>query len=263
MKIVDSAALDAGLTATADAIRGKTGSEDAIAWDAEKGFAGAVKGIPEGVSEQDLLNALAATTWPGADIVITGESVGQCAFQYSPILKSVKSETVTSVGTKGFYICQVVESIELPNLRSAGSWAFEQCNKLSELIFPKLETVGAYCMKQCAALKRVDSGFISNIGTACFQNSYVLQHIVLRNNAVCSLQISAAISGTGLAGKNGLVGYCYVPSALISEYQAATNWSTYYEAGTCIFRALEDYTVDGTTTGAMDWAKIEAEEATA
>ena len=34
--------------------------------------------------------------------------------------------------------------------------------------------------------------------------------------------------------------------------QAATNWSTYAAQ----FRALEDYTVDGTTTGELDETKI-------
>jgi hypothetical protein len=53
-------------------------------------------------------------------------------------------------------------------------------------------------------------------------------------------------------------GYFYVPRALLSDddatkdYRRATNWSTYASQ----FRALEDYTVDGTITGALDPTKI-------
>ena len=53
-------------------------------------------------------------------------------------------------------------------------------------------------------------------------------------------------------------GYIYVPRALLSDddetkdYRRATNWSTYAAQ----FRALEDYTVDGTTTGELDKTKI-------
>lgn len=47
-KVIDSAALDAGMTATADAIRAKTGSADAIPWDSQRGFADAVEGIEAG-----------------------------------------------------------------------------------------------------------------------------------------------------------------------------------------------------------------------
>lgn len=57
---------------------------------------------------------------------------------------------------------------------------------------------------------------------------------------------------------NATGGFCLVPSALVSEYQAATNWSVLYEAGTCTFLPLEEYTVDGTTTGEIDWDKLNA-----
>lgn len=47
-KIVDSAQLDGALTATADAIRDKTGGTEQIAWDAGKGFADAIAAIAAG-----------------------------------------------------------------------------------------------------------------------------------------------------------------------------------------------------------------------
>ena len=47
-KAVDSAALDAGMTATANAIRAKSGGSASIAWDAAKGFADAVAVIQTG-----------------------------------------------------------------------------------------------------------------------------------------------------------------------------------------------------------------------
>jgi hypothetical protein len=40
-----------------------------------------------------------------------------------------------------------------------------------------------------------------------------------------------ATSGTG--------GTVYVPQALITEYQNATNWSTLYSGGKCNFVAIE------------------------
>ena len=47
-------------------------------------------------------------------------------------------------------------------------------------------------------------------------------------------------------------GYIYVPRALVDSYKVATNWATYAAQ----FRALEDYTVDGTVTGDLDESKI-------
>ena len=47
-KIVDSAKLDAGMTATANAIRAKTGGSGAIPWDSDMGFKAAVETIQTG-----------------------------------------------------------------------------------------------------------------------------------------------------------------------------------------------------------------------
>lgn len=50
-KIVDSAKLDAGMTATANAIRAKTGGTGAIPWDSATGFKTAVEAIQTGGGE--------------------------------------------------------------------------------------------------------------------------------------------------------------------------------------------------------------------
>lgn len=47
-KVVDSAALDAAMTYTANCIRNKTGGTDQIAWDSAKGFGDAVDAISSG-----------------------------------------------------------------------------------------------------------------------------------------------------------------------------------------------------------------------
>lgn len=49
-KVVDSAALDAAMTYTANCIRNKTGGTDQIAWDSAKGFGDAVDAITTGSS---------------------------------------------------------------------------------------------------------------------------------------------------------------------------------------------------------------------
>ena len=47
-KVVDSAALDAAMTYTANRIRNKTGDTNQIAWDSAKGFGDAVDAISSG-----------------------------------------------------------------------------------------------------------------------------------------------------------------------------------------------------------------------
>lgn len=43
----------------------------------------------------------------------------------------------------------------------------------------------------------------------------------------------------------GGTGYIYVPSALVSAYKAANNWSLFSNS----IRAIEDYSDDGTVDG--------------
>lgn len=53
-KVVDSAQLDAALTATANAIREKAGNTDACTWDASTGFASLIAAIQEGGGGGDI-----------------------------------------------------------------------------------------------------------------------------------------------------------------------------------------------------------------
>ena len=76
--------------------------------------------------------------------------------------------------------------------------------------------------------------------------------MILRNTEkACGLSNTSALSGTPIESGSG---YIYVPAALVDSYKTASNWSTYANQ----FRALEDYTVDGTTTGALDDSKVNA-----
>jgi hypothetical protein len=83
-----------------------------------------------------------------------------------------------------------------------------------------------------------------------------LKTVILRNNSVCTLSSSSVFSNTPFAsGKAG--GTLLVPSALVESYKTATNWSSVLSQNAKNrFLALEDYTVDGTITGAIDWDKL-------
>ena len=73
---------------------------------------------------------------------------------------------------------------------------------------------------------------------------------ILRSETkICSITHTSVFTKTPIESGTG---YIYVPKALIEDYKVTTNWSVYASQ----FRALEDYTVDGTTTGELDETKI-------
>lgn len=78
-----------------------------------------------------------------------------------------------------------------------------------------------------------------------------LTALILRSTKLCKIGMGITNLFHGSPISSG-TGYIYVPSALVDSYKADSKWSQYADQ----FRALEDYTVDGTVTGELDSSKI-------
>ena len=133
---------------------------------------------------------------------------------------------------------------------SVGDLSFVDLPKLTSFKSATAEIFGDGSFARCYALTTIDLYCLTHAGSNTFHNCHSLQIIILRGDAVCYLK-DRVFYDTPIASGTG---YIYVPRALIEDYKVATNWSVYADQ----FRALEDYTVDGTTTGELDWDKITA-----
>ena len=165
-----------------------------------------------------------------AEFINTADVIGDDEMCDQIIMRTVteyKENRITKVGGRAFQRCTALTTVDVPNATSIGTYAFEGCSALTVVNIPNVTSINTYAFQLCTALKA----------------------LVIGNSSVCQLINSNALSGSSIAKGTG---YIYVPSALLADYQAATNWSTY----SAQFRALEDYTVDGTITGALDESKI-------
>ena len=157
---------------------------------------------------------------------------------------------VSSLRTRACQGATKLVTVNLPNVISLGSYAFYQCSGLVTCKIPKLTSVSTQTWYSCSKLKHADCGQLANISAQTFNACTALESLILRKtSSICTLSNANGVSGSGI-GKG--TGYVYVPSALIETYKTATNWSTFANQ----FRALEDYTVDGTVTGELDESKI-------
>lgn len=120
---------------------------------------------------------------------------------------------------------------------------------ITDIISSSATSIGEYAFASCTSLTTADFPAATVIGLAAFYGCDALKALLLRGNNVCTLSFVNAFSSTAIASGTG---YIYVPSALIEQYKAATNWSTYAAQ----FRALEAYTIDGTVTGELDPSKV-------
>lgn len=185
----------------------------------------------------------------------TAQAIASCAFYGRNSLTIVDVPNVTTVGPNAFQECNNLVDVNMPNVTEIGARAFCSCPSLVEVCLPSLIAfVGnnpGQTFENCKALKLVDLPVCLHMPVYdTFTNCSALVAVVLRNTTkVCTLGFTGSFSNTPIAAGSG---YIYVPGVLIDSYKAATNWSTYATQ----FRALEDYTVDGTLTGELDETKI-------
>ena len=85
-KVIDSSKLNSAMTATANAIRGKTGGTSQIAWDETTGFASSVEEIETGSGGGDISKWIDGTIEEVVDSTAT--TLGPYALAYKSIVKA-------------------------------------------------------------------------------------------------------------------------------------------------------------------------------
>lgn len=212
------------IEAIADAIRGKNGSSDTYK-----------------VSE--MADAI--------DDIPTGGGVDYLAGRLTNTLTSYESESVTIIKSNGFRDCSNLEHVYLPNVTKIEGSAFANCSKVTTsqdtLFFPSLlETGSDNAFRSCNKVKYFVAPSFNGYGPSCLCFSKLermdiwhskalnysawsgcskLDTVILRGDSVSTLQNENVFSGTRFDNSD-YVATLYVPQALISAYQAATNWST-------------------------------------
>lgn len=132
---------------------------------------------------------------------------------------------------------------------SIGNYAFRGCSALTAVNFQVVTKIGIQSFNNCSALTAVDLPAVTTIGNEAFRYCNQLKTLILRSTTMVLINAASILTSTPIASGTG---YIYVPRALVDSYKAASKWSTYASQ----IRALEDYTVDGTITGALDESKI-------
>ena len=192
------------------------------------------------VTYSDMVNAFAKKEISG-DIVLDS-SVTQFpsnSFMEGLPITSFRADGITSLKNYSFLDCSLLESISFPNLISLYAvQCFRNCTSLRMACFPKLggsqtQGIGYFYTSTfmgCTSLEIADLNVLgtSNRGlnVSEFSGCTSFNTLILRkSDAICPLgNINVFTNSPFDSGGTG--GTLYVPSALISTYQSATNWST-------------------------------------
>lgn len=166
------------------------------------------------------------------------------AFYGCEALSNINFPLITKIENNAFSNCKALSSINFPAVTEIGNNAFESCSNLVNVTLRDITYIGSSAFAYCYGLVTMDLGAsIESIYGAALRRCSSLLHLVIRNtNAVCVYDTTASNSDPS----NGQL-KIYVPRALLDSYKTATNWSRFANK----FVALEDHTVDGTTTGEL------------
>ena len=193
-------------------------------------------------------SSLALTSLPSGITTVPVYAFYNC---YAITISSLP-DSVTYIGTSAFSRCKDMTSISCNGtITTMGNNAFIGDNShqmhIAHASFPNmavssLTTVFGSISKTdaCWLLEDADIGNTAAIAANAFANCNKLQTLILRKTeSICTLANVSAFLNTPMRGYNSLTGTIYVPSALISTYQTATNWSTIYGEGHVTFAAIE------------------------
>ena len=241
-KVVDSAALDAAMTYTANRIRNKTGDTNQITWDSAKGFGDAVDAITGGGADHSVEDAIITRSISGAYSNDRITTVGACAFLGCQALTAIDLPNVTQVKRNAFESCKLLQTINLPKATNLGSGAFT-ISAIQQADFPLVTTIGDGCFEKAAyltsanlplvtalpvdafresSIRTADFGAVTNINRTAFTDCKNLETLIIRTPSVCVISdILVALRGSKIAAGTG---YIYVPDNLVDSYKAATNW---------------------------------------
>ena len=179
---------------------------------------------------------------------------------FSPVSKS--NELVTSVdfpnaveiGMEVFFGYNYgLQSVNLPKAKTIGDSAFGECYDLANVNIPNAETIGASAFAYDESIEILDLPKVTSIGYGAFLGAVSLRALVLRGEKVVQIAVPM-LQATSILSDGGDflgTGFIYVPRDLVNAYIESTT-PIFNQA----FRALEDYTVDGTITGELDMSKI-------
>lgn len=244
---------DTNLKAIANAIRAKNGSTNTYK---PSEMASAIEAIQSGGGNIDVLINRSIT-----EIDSSVALVGENAFYRCESLVSANLPLATKIGNSAFGYCSNLESINIPLVANVGQQTFAYCPKLTKINLPCVTFINSNAFNRCDTLKMVDLGSTTYVSGYSFASCYNLKAVIMRSATKNDLVATSAfyncyhILGTVNAtyNPNGLKdGYLYVPRSVINSYTSSSDWGTWATQ----FRALEDYTVDGTTTGELDESKI-------
>lgn len=190
---------------------------------------------------EDLLNVF----YGNANVpdIFTNEDVyriGDYAF-YDSTVQEIHVPNAKQIGDNSFEDCEKLSVLDAPNITHIYNYPFTHATMLKECHFPNLISYQKYAFESdpkstySVHLEIIDIlGGTNPNNYLCFKDCFLLKTLIIRcTDGVCALYSDHS---EGCFFESAIPNI-YVPDALVEDYKAATNWSTYADQ----IHALSEY----------------------
>lgn len=159
------------------------------------------------------------------------ESMGGYAFMRCFRLAEISLPLLTSInGDSAFFEDSALITVNMPLLISVPKGTFSGCNVLSSVNIEKAQTIGVQAFA-FNAIEMISLPECVTISAQAFFRCPKLLSVYLMGSSIVTLKNSDAFQWTPIDGSTsatgGVLGSIYVPASLLTDYQAASNWSYY------------------------------------
>ena len=186
--------------------------------------------------------SLVSITIPDSVTSIDGSTFYNCG----SLISITIPDGATSIGSSAFYGCYSLTSITIPNdVTSIGAQAFYYDYSLSSIIIPDgITSITNNLFNSCYALDGITVlDNVTSIASAAFYGCYSLTSITIPDGVTSIgnqvllncygvkefhiLPTTVPTGGTSMFDNLASDAVIYVPKGHLTDYQTATNWSTY------------------------------------
>ncbi len=158
-------------------------------------------------------------------------TIGVSAFKGCSNLTTVSFPACTMIYSYAFQNCSSLPTVSFPACTTIGDSAFQNCDNLISANFPMCTVINANAFNGCSSLTTLKFPACTRIGISAFSRCYHLLSLYLLGSSVASLiNVNAFIStpiSTYRTYTGGVYGSIYVRASLLTEWQAAKNWTVY------------------------------------
>ena len=181
--------------------------------------------VPINAFANDAYNGSSGETYISNYVLPAATTIGDDAFEYNDIVRSVDMPVATTIGGYAFSDCNRLSKVNMPEVTTIDYSAFKDCTSLSSVDMPSIKYIHAAAFYNCpidtlilpASINLIDGG--SN-------DQYSSSAMTFNTNTLTEVYCYAPIPITTSAFSN-VNATLHVPAFSLTDYRIHDSWSSF------------------------------------